>query len=415
MSVGHSCCLVAPTSEGRQVRRDGAGAQSRVGRPGRYPSHRAARVSPRRQRLARGGSLIMRGFEATLFAAAIGAAVALLAHPPAVGTRSADSSSAMTRPYPSAFSIEQVAAKVLPSVVTLQIIDGDHSRLGSGVVLTADGLIMTNNHVVAALGGQRHSSASTAVTFNDGRTAAFDLIAADPKSDIAIGRARDVSGLIPISIGSSANLRVGQPVAAIGSPLGLSGTVTASIISALNRLICPATDPDLPLSAFYAIQTDAAINPGNSGGALVDMHGALVGINAAESVAPSADGSNIAARGSIGLGYAIPVDDATRIAAELAATGRASHGWLGVQARSDLAAYGARINGVASGSPAAATGLTSGALVTKVDDQIIGSGDALIAAVQSKEPGASVTLVFVDSSGLPMTAHVTLGSDQGRQ
>jgi putative serine protease PepD len=321
----------------------------------------------------------------------------------------------MTRPYPSAFSIEQVAAKVLPSVVTLQIIDGDHSRLGSGVVLTADGLIMTNNHVVAALGGQRHSSASTAVTFNDGRTAAFDLIAADPKSDIAIGRARDVSGLIPISIGSSANLRVGQPVAAIGSPLGLSGTVTAGIISALNRLICPATDPDLPLSAFYAIQTDAAINPGNSGGALVDMHGALVGINAAESVAPSADGSNIAARGSIGLGYAIPVDDAARIAAELAATGRASHGWLGVQARSDLAAYGARINGVASGSPAAATGLTSGALVTKVDDQIIGSGDALIAAVQSKEPGASVTLVFVDSSGLPMTAHVTLGSDQGRQ
>ena len=153
---------------------------------------------------------------------------------------------------------------------------------------------MTNNHVVAAMSGERHSSASTAVTFNDGRTAAFDLIAADPKSDIAIGRARDVSGLSPISIGSSANLRVGQPVAAIGSPLGLSGTVTAGIISALNRLICPATDPDLPLSAFYAIQTDAAINPGNSGGALVDMNGALVGISAAESVAPSTDNSNSA-------------------------------------------------------------------------------------------------------------------------
>jgi putative serine protease PepD len=415
MSVGHSCCRVTPTSEGRQVRRDGVGAQSRVGRPGRYPSHPAARVPTRRQKVARGASLILRGVEATLFAAAIGSAVAVLAHPPVVGTRSADSSSDITRPYPSAFSTEQVAAKVLPSVVTLQTVDGDRSRLGSGVVLTADGLIMTNNHVVAALGGQRHSSASTAVTFNDGRTAAFDLIAADPKSDIAIGRARDVSGLIPISIGSSANLRVGQPVAAIGSPLGLSGTVTAGIISALNRLICPATDPDVPQSAFYAIQTDAAINPGNSGGALVDMHGALVGINAAESVAPSADGSNIAARGSIGLGYAIPVDHATRIAAELTATGRASHGWLGVQASSDLAAHGARINGVASGSPAAATGLTAGALVTQVDDQIIGSGDALIAAAQSKEPGASVTLVFVDSSGLPQTAHVTLGSDQGRQ
>jgi putative serine protease PepD len=359
--------------------------------------------------------LIMRGLGATLFAAAIGAAVALLAHPPAVGTRSADTSSAMTRPYPSTFSIEQVAAKVLPSVVTLQITDGNRSRLGSGVVLTADGLIMTNNHVVAAMSGGPHSSASTAVTFNDGRSAAFDLIAADPKSDIAIVRARNVSGLSPISIGSSANLRVGQPVAAIGSPLGLSGTVTAGIISALNRLICPATDPDLPLSAFYAIQTDAAINPGNSGGALVDMNGALVGISAAESVAPSADGSNISARGSIGLGYAIPIDHATRIAAELTATGQASHGWLGVQASSDLAAHGARINGVASGSPAAAAGLTAGALVAKVDDQIIGSGDELIAAAQSKEPGASVTLVFVDSSGLPMTAHVTLGSDRGRQ
>jgi putative serine protease PepD len=414
MSVGHSCYRVTPTPDDRQVRRDGAGAQSRVRRPSRYPSHRAARVSTRRQRLAHGWSLIMRGLEATLFAAAIGAAVTLLAHPPAVGTRSADSSSAMTRPHPSALSIEQVAAKVLPSVVTLETIDGDRSRLGSGVVLTADGLIMTNNHVVTALGGGLHSLASTAVTFNDGRTAPFDLIAADPKSDIAIGRARSVSGLSPISIGSSENLRVGQPMAAIGSPLGLSGTVTAGIISALNRLICPATDPDLPLSAFYAIQTDAAINPGNSGGALVDMHGALVGINAAESVAPSADGSNSAARGSIGLGYAIPVDDATRIAAELFATGRASHGWLGVQASSDLAGHGARINGVASGSPAAAASLTAGALVTKVDDQIIGSGDALIAAAQSKEPGAAVTLVFVNSSGLPMTAHVTLGSDQGR-
>ena len=357
----------------------------------------------------------MRGLEVALFAAAIAAAVAVLAHPPAVGTRSADSSSAMKLPYPNASSIEQVAAKVLPSVVTLQTIDRDRSRLGSGVVLTRDGLIMTNNHVVAAMSGGRHSSASTAVTFNDGRTATFDLIAADPKSDIAIGRARDVSGLSPISVGSSANLRVGQPVAAIGSPLGLSGTVTAGIISALKRLICPATDPDLPPSAFYAIQTDTAINPGNSGGALVDMNGALVGITAAESVAPSADNSNVPAHGSIGLGYAIPVDDATRIAAELVATGRASHGWLGVQAHSDLAARGAIIDGVASGSPAAGTGLTSGALVTKVDDQIIGSGDALIAAVQSKEPGALVTLVFVDSSGLRMTTHVTLGSDRGRE
>jgi putative serine protease PepD len=308
-----------------------------------------------------------------------------------------------------------VAAKVLPSVVTLQANDGNRSALGSGVILTADGLIMTNNHVVAAMGAGRHEPARIAVTFNDGRTAAFDLIATDPKSDIAIGRVQDISGLTPISIGSSANLRVGQPVAAVGSPLGLRGTVTAGIVSALNRLIFPTTDLGLPLSAFYAIQTDAAINPGNSGGALVDMNGALVGINAAESVVPSADGASTAARGSIGLGYAIPVNHATRIAAELAAAGRAAHGWLGVQATGDVDARGARIIGVENGGPGAAAGLTVGAVVTKVDDQFIQSGDALIAAVQSKEPGASVTIAFVQSSGLPMTVRVSLGTDQGQQ
>ena len=304
---------------------------------------------------------------------------------------------------------------MLPSVVTLQFSDGDNSQLGSGVILTADGLIMTNNHVVARMSDGRHAPASTAVTLNDGRTAAFDLIATDPKSDIAIGRARDVSGLTPIAIGSSTNLRVGQPVAAVGSPLGLRGTVTAGIVSALNRLICPATEPDVPLSAYYAIQTDAAINPGNSGGALVDMNGALVGINAAEAVVPGAEGAGITAHGSIGLNYAIPIDHATRIAAELAATGRASHGWLGVQATSDGDAHGARITGVLGGGPAAAAGLPVGALITKLDDQIIGSGDALIAAVQSKEPGTSVTLAFADPVGLPMTVQVTLGSDRGQQ
>jgi putative serine protease PepD len=376
------------------------------------------RVSARRQRLARGGFFVIRGVEVVLFVATIVGSIALLAHPLAVGRPSQDASSA-TMPYPGPYSgtvsIEEVAAKVLPSVVTLQFNDGNRSEQGSGVILAADGLIMTNNHVVAAMRAGRHEPARTAVTFNDGRTAAFDLVATDPKSDIAIGRARDISGLTPISISSSAKLRVGQPVAAVGSPLGLRGTVTAGIVSALNRLVCPTTNPGLPLTAFYAIQTDAAINPGNSGGALVDMNGALVGINAAESVVPAADGASTAAHGSIGLGYAIPIDHATRIAAELAATGRASHGWLGIQATSDVDARGAKITGVDDGSPAAAAGLTAGAVITRVDDQTIDSGDALIAAVQSKEPGATVTLGYVHSSGLPMTMRVTLGTDQGQQ
>ena len=318
-------------------------------------------------------------------------------------------------PYSSAFAIEDVAAKVLPSVVTLQFNDSDNSQLGSGVILTADGLIMTNNHVVARMSDGRHAPASTAVTLNDGRTAAFDLIATDAKSDIAIGRARDISGVTPIAIGSSTNLRVGQAVAAVGSPLGLRGTLTAGIVSALNRLICPATEPDAPLSAYYAIQTDAAINPGDPGGALVDMNGALVGINAAEAVVPGAEGAGVTAHGSIGLNYAIPIDHATRIAAELAATGRASHGWLGVQATTDGDALGARVTGVLSGGPAAAAGLPVGALITKLDNQSIESGDALIAAVQSKEPGTTVTLAFADPVGLPMTVQVTLGSDRGQQ
>jgi putative serine protease PepD len=415
MRGGDGCCCLTPTSVGRRVNRDGTGGRSRGVRAGGYPSHGSVRAPARRQRLARSGFFVIRGVEVALFVATIVATIALLAHPLAVGRPSQDSSSAMTLPYSGGVSIEEVAAKVLPSVVTLQANDGNRSALGSGVILTADGLIMTNNHVVAAMGAGRHEPARIAVTFNDGRSSAFDLIATDPKSDIAIGQARDVSGLTPISIGSSANLRVGQPVAAVGSPLGLRGTVTAGIVSALNRLICPTTDPGLPLSAFYAIQTDAAINPGNSGGALVDMNGALVGINAAESVVPSADGASTAARGSIGLGYAIPVDHATRIATELAAAGRAAHGWLGVKATSDVDARGARIIGVEDGGPGAAAGLTVGAVVTKVDDQIIQSGEALIAAVQSKEPGTSVTLAFVHSSGLPMTVRVSLGTDQGQQ
>lgn len=396
MSVDYGCRCVSPTYPS-------------------CPSQRATAAPTGRRALARGASLVARVLEVAVFLATVVTAIALLAHPLAVGSPSQESGPALTVPYSGPSSIEQVAAKVLPSVVTLQLHDGNESRLGSGVILSADGLILTNNHVVAAMSGAGHAPANAVVTLYDGRSAPFDVIATDPKSDIAIGRARDVSGLTAISIGSSASLRVGQAVVAVGSPLGLRGTVTAGIVSALNRLIRPATDPNLPMSAFYAIQTDAAINPGNSGGALVDMDGALVGINAAEGVVPGAEDAGIAAHGSIGLNYAIPVDHASRIAAELVATGQASHGWLGVEAAGDAGGHGARVNRVLAGSPAAAAGLPEGALITKVDGQTIDSGDTLIAAVQSKEPGASVTLAFADSMGIPMTAQATLGTDQDHE
>jgi putative serine protease PepD len=303
----------------------------------------------------------------------------------------------------------------LPSVVTLQISDGDQAALGSGIILTPDGLILTNSHVVAAVGPGPRGSARTLVTLNDGRTAAFDVIAADPQSDIAVVRADQLSGLIPIAIGSSANLRIGQPVVAVGSPLGLAGTITDGVISALNRPVCPRVHAHNGLVGFNAIQTDAALNPGNSGGALVDANGRLIGINSAEAVVGGAESSSTTPHGSIGLGFAVPIDHAMRIAAELTATVRASHAWLGAQVSNDMFIRGARIVDVTAGSPAATAGLTHGALVTKVDNQVIASGNALVATVQSRAPGASVTLVFTDTSGNYRTVEVDLGTDQGRQ
>jgi putative serine protease PepD len=353
---------------------------------------------------------------AAAVAAVIGVAVVLFFRYAATDRSLFMSDSARTFPpaYRSTSWVEQVAAKVLPGVVTLEVSDGSHSLSGSGVILTPDGVIMTNNHVVAGIGTRPQSPARVVVTFNDGRTAAGSVIATDPQSDVALVRAQGVPRLTPVSIGSGANLRVGQPVVAVGSPLGLRGTVTAGIVSALNRLICPTTRRD-DQAAFYAIQTDAAINPGSSGGALVDTNGELVGVNAAESIVASADDSGNTEHGSIGLGFAIPVDHAARIAAELLATGRASHGWLGANVSSDVDPYGAKVIGVESGSPAEAAGLTTGAHVTKLDDQPIGSGVTLLAAVQSLEPGARVTLGFTDSSGSSRTVQLNLSSDRGRQ
>jgi putative serine protease PepD len=265
--------------------------------------------------------MILRVIALALFCAAIGAAAALLVHPPANGSdlfvRSSPMGSAVNLP---ASSFEQVATKVLPSVVTLQTDVRGQSDLGSGIVLTPDGLIMTNNHVVAAIANLPRESASGVVTFHDGRTAPFSVVAADPKSDVAIVRAQGISGLTPISFGSSADLRVGQSVVAVGSPLGLDDTVTTGVISALNRPVFTATDNQV--AAYDAIQTDAALNPGNSGGALVDMNGELVGMNSAIAAPGGADDTGHSQFGSGGLGFAIPADSAKRIADELIATER---------------------------------------------------------------------------------------------
>jgi putative serine protease PepD len=308
-------------------------------------------------------------------------------------------------------SVERVAATVVPSVVQLQSDTGQLQEEGSGIILTPDGLILTNDHVISPLtepaGGDTHAL----VTFNDGRTTPFSLVSADPDSDIAIVRAQGVSGLTPITRGSSADLRVGQRVVAVGAPLGLNATVTTGIISALHRPLSSPGNGNQPV-VFDAIQTDAAINPGNSGGALVNMNGELIGVNSAMAMPGDAAASASTQAGSIGLGFAIPVDQASRIAEQLMTTGKASHATLGVQLNADANRHGATIAEVTSGGPAAVAGLPAGAVVTKLDNQVIDSGQALLAAVHAKAPGDQVSLTYTDSSGQAHTAHATLGSDQ---
>lgn len=317
-------------------------------------------------------------------------------------------------------SVEQVAAKVMPSVVKLAIDMGGQGDEGSGIVLSSDGLILTNNHVVAAVagGGQEAQptsadsleggGATQTVTFSNGQTAPFTVVGTDPAGDLAIVHAEGVSGLTPITMGSSKDVKVGEQVVAIGSPLGLQGTVTTGIVSALNRPVAAGDGAGGDVTVLDAIQTDAAINPGNSGGALVNMNGELIGVNSAiASMGGGESGGGQA--GSIGLGFAIPADQAKRIADELVSTGTASHGSLGVQLSKDSANGGAAIAQVADGGPAAAAGLPDGAVITKVDDQVIDGPEALVAAIRSRAPGDTVSLTYLDGSGAAQTTQVTLG------
>jgi putative serine protease PepD len=310
-------------------------------------------------------------------------------------------------------SIEHVAAMVVPSVVQLRTDLKTEADFGSGIVLTSDGLIMTNAHVVAAAPqavSADPGAVGTLVTFADGHTAPFAVVAIDPTSDIAVVRAEGTSGLTPITFGSSADLRVGQQVAAVGSPLGFDGTVTAGIISALHRPVSTASNSANQSATTDAIQTDAALNPGNSGGALVNANGQLIGVNSANASLGGAPGES----GSVGLGFAIPVDEAKRIADDLIATGTASHGFLGARLADDTNSSGARVVEVSNGGPAAAAGLAVGAVVTTVDDQPIGNADALTAVVHSTAPGATIAVGYLDPSGRARSARVLLGTDQGQ-
>ena len=382
------------------------------------------RLGPKKSRR---GAIVAGAVAAAVVGGGIGAAtMAITARAQDATAAKAPIAQAPAVPHPAAKqpagSVEQVAAKVMPSVVKLQIDMGGQGDEGSGIVLSADGLILTNNHVVApAAGGDQGARPASAdstdgggatktVTFSNGQTAPFTIVGTDPTGDLAIVRAQGVSGLTPITIGSSKDVKVGQQVVAIGSPLGLQGTVTTGIVSALDRPVAAGDGPGGNVTVLDAIQTDAAINPGNSGGALVNMNGELIGVNSAIASMGGDAGSGGGQSGSIGLGFAIPADQAKRIADELVSTGTASHGSLGVQLSNDATkGGGAAIADVVDGGPAAAAGLPSSAVITKIDGQVIDGPEALVAAVRSRAPGDTVSVTYVDASGAAQTTQVTLG------
>jgi putative serine protease PepD len=295
-------------------------------------------------------------------------------------------------------SVAAVAADVLPSVVSIKGQSGE----GSGIILDSKGHILTNNHV-AVLG---ENGGSLTVVLQDGRSAQATVVGLDASTDLAVIKVDGLDNLDAITLGSSADLAVGDQVLAIGSPLGLSGTVTEGIVSALNRPVT-AGDSASATAVFEAIQTDAAINPGNSGGALVDSSGRLVGVNSAIATLGGSSGGQT---GSIGLGFAIPVDQATRIAQELIDGGTATHALLGTQVANVQSGTGATLGEVTPGSAADQAGLQSGDVITRIDGRVISDAEGLVAAIRSQAPGTKVTLTY-ERAGAEQTATVTLGSD----
>ena len=263
------------------------------------------------------------------------------------------------------------------------------------MVLDDDGHVLTNNHVVEPGAGGEIS-----VVFADGRRAEAAIVGRDPVTDLAVLDVDRVEDLEPIALGRSSEVRVGDAVVAVGSPLGLSGTVTTGIVSALGRTV--RTDPQTPL--LGAIQTDAAINPGNSGGALVDDQGRLIGIN----TAISTQGGG----GSIGLGFAIPVDEASSVAEQLIRTGEVEHPALGVAAApvtSEDGRAGVRLQQVAAGGAAADAGLRTGDVVVAVDGTAVKSVDELVLDLRDNEVGESVDVTYL-RDGRKRTAQVVLAA-----
>ncbi len=386
--------------------------------PSSPPPTFAAPLPPKRGR---------RGFAAGVIAASllvgggagIGGAAAYSALDDGGGTNGNGSTARMSTPVSTSTdtkapegSVEQVAAAVLPSVVKLDVSGVQGEGSGSGIILTEDGQILTNDHV-ASLAGE---GGEITVSFADGTKATATVLGTDPLTDTAVIQAQDVSGLTPITVGQSSNLDVGEEVVAIGSPFGLDSTVTSGIVSALNRPVNVGSDGQGNSTVYPAIQTDAAINPGNSGGPLVDMSGKLVGINASIRPGSTSLGEE---SGSIGLGFAIPIDEVLPVIDQMKNGETPTHARLGITVGNAAAASGtpgaevtdgAQIQDITADSAAGSAGLESGDVITKIDDIHITGSDSLVATVRSYRPGDEVEVTYV-RNGDESTTTVTLESD----
>jgi len=313
--------------------------------------------------------------------------------------------------HPPAGSVASVAARILPSVVSIEVKQGSNGDTGSGIVISQAGYILTNNHVVAAAlsGGQ------ISVVFQDKHKVSAKIVGRDRVSDLAVIRVRGVRGLQPAVLGSSAQVSVGDPVVAVGSPLGLAGTVTSGIVSALDRPVeAGSVDGTATDDIIDAIQTDAAINPGNSGGPLVDSNGAVIGVNSAIATL-SGDLASGGQGGSIGLGFAIPIDQAKRIAQQIITQGFSTHAIIGVRLDPRFTGTGARLIASAAGpavnpgGPADRAGLRAGDVIVAVDGNPVTTADELVVAIRKHVPGQQLTLTYV-RDGEHHTAVVVLGS-----
>ncbi|WP_159324217.1 S1C family serine protease [Streptomyces tendae] len=316
-------------------------------------------------------------------------------------------------------SVAGIAARALPSVVTLHVSGSEAAGTGTGFVLDDRGHILTNNHVVEPAG----SGGEITVTFNSGDTAEAEVVGRDSGYDLAVVKVKGVTGLTPMPLGNSENVHVGDPVVAIGAPFDLAGTVTSGIISAKERPITAGGEEGDASDVSYvdALQTDAPINPGNSGGPLLDARGRAIGINSAirsaDSGSAESDGGQA---GSIGLGFAIPINQGKRVAEELINTGRATHPVIGITLDMNYTGDGARVSAkdsdggpaVTTGGPGAKAGIKPGDVITAVDGQRVHSGEELIVKTRAHRPGDRLELTL-ERDGKETKVSLVLGSSGG--